>query len=102
MPLTPYAVDAVVVRFDKVTGGFEEKRVANMHVAFSAFKAALYLWKMSKAEGKRLTCACVSTGMMAAADHWLLRLGISFAAFDTRVSVPGASRSASLPEAPVV
>lgn len=44
------AVDAVAVRFDKKTGAFEEKRVANMEAAFSAFKAALYLWKVSKVE----------------------------------------------------
>jgi hypothetical protein len=43
-------VDAVVVRFDKKTGNFEEKRVANLDVAFSAFKAALYLWKTSKVQ----------------------------------------------------
>jgi hypothetical protein len=43
-------VDAVVVRFDKKSGMFEEKRVANIDVAFSAFKAALYLWKVNKVE----------------------------------------------------
>ncbi len=43
-------MDAVAVRFDKKTGSFEEKRVANMDTAFSAFKAALYLWKVSKVD----------------------------------------------------
>ena len=44
------AVDALVVRFDKKTGAFEEKRVCNLDAAFSAFKAALYLWKVNKVE----------------------------------------------------
>jgi hypothetical protein len=40
----------MVVRFNKDSVGYEEKRVANLDVAFSAFKAALYLWKVSKVE----------------------------------------------------
>ncbi len=44
------AVDAMVIRFDKTTGAFEEKHVNNLETAFSAFKAALYLWRVSKVE----------------------------------------------------
>jgi hypothetical protein len=40
----------LVVRLDKNTGAFEEKRVANLDTAFSAFKAALYLWKVDKVD----------------------------------------------------
>lgn len=44
----PEIADAVVVRFDKRSGAFEEKRVGDLDAAFSAFKAALYLWKTTK------------------------------------------------------
>lgn len=37
----------MVVRFDKSSGEFEEKCVKDLDASFSAFKAALYLWRMS-------------------------------------------------------
>ncbi len=36
----------MVVRFDKATGEAEESTVKDLELSFSAFKAALYLWKV--------------------------------------------------------
>ena len=36
----------MVVRFDKQTGEPEESTVKDLELSFSAFKAALYLWKV--------------------------------------------------------
>lgn len=44
--MCPSPASGLVVRFDKETGAAEERVVRDLDTSFSAFKAALYLWRM--------------------------------------------------------